>query len=151
MFGLYLIPVYSRYGLDRFPCALCRENHIHCITIVSCSFAWYLICINWRPVYYEQTSWPQGGSNWHSICRPVCIVLYREVWFVFQFCIVYRNFCYHQWKQLYDHIFSLRGAVCAHKARLTLPLFIEVPVPSQKSERLLLSIFHLFLRFFDYI
>ena len=36
MFGLYLIPVYSRFGLDRFPCALCRENHIHCITIVSC-------------------------------------------------------------------------------------------------------------------
>jgi hypothetical protein len=30
---------------------------------------------------------------------------------------------------------SLRGDAWAHKTSLTLPLFTEVPVPSQKSER----------------
>jgi hypothetical protein len=38
-------------------------------------------------------------------------------------------------KHLHNHITSLRGEVWAHKASLTLPLFIEVPVPSQESER----------------
>jgi hypothetical protein len=38
-------------------------------------------------------------------------------------------------KHLHNHITSLRGGVWAHKASLTLPLFIEVPVPNQESER----------------
>ena len=33
-------------------------------------------------------------------------------------------------KRLHDHIISLREEVWAHKTSLTLPLFIEVPVPS---------------------
>jgi hypothetical protein len=38
-------------------------------------------------------------------------------------------------KHLHDCIISLRGEVWAHKTNLTLPLFIEVPVPRQESER----------------
>ena len=30
---------------------------------------------------------------------------------------------------------ALRGEICGHKARLTPPFFIEVPVPSQENER----------------
>ena len=37
-------------------------------------------------------------------------------------------------KHLHNHITSLRVEVWAHKASLTLPLFIGVPVPSQESE-----------------
>jgi hypothetical protein len=36
---------------------------------------------------------------------------------------------------LYDRIISLRREVGAHKTSLNSPLFIEVPVPSQESER----------------
>jgi hypothetical protein len=39
-------------------------------------------------------------------------------------------------KHLNDHIISLRGKTSVHKTNLILPLFIEVPVPSQESERL---------------
>jgi vacuolar-type H+-ATPase subunit F/Vma7 len=35
---------------------------------------------------------------------------------------------------LHDHIISLRGEIRAHKTSLTLPIFIDVPVPSQESE-----------------
>jgi hypothetical protein len=35
---------------------------------------------------------------------------------------------------LLDHICSPREEVWAHKTSLTLPLFIEEPIPSQKSE-----------------
>ena len=38
-------------------------------------------------------------------------------------------------KRLHDHIISLKRKVWAHKTSLTLPLFIEVPVPNQESER----------------
>jgi hypothetical protein len=37
---------------------------------------------------------------------------------------------------LYDSIISLRGEIGAYKTSLTLPLFIEVHVPSEESERL---------------
>jgi len=37
-------------------------------------------------------------------------------------------------KQLHDCIISLRGEAKAHKRSLTLPHFIEVPVPSPESE-----------------
>ena len=42
-------------------------------------------------------------------------------------------------KPLHDCIISLKGEVKAHKISLISPLVIEVPVPSQESER------HLFL------
>jgi len=38
-------------------------------------------------------------------------------------------------KHLHDHIISLRGEVWANTTSLTPPSFIEVPVPSQESER----------------
>ena len=38
-------------------------------------------------------------------------------------------------KHLHDHIISLRVEFWTHKANLIPPLFIEVPVPSQESER----------------
>jgi len=38
-------------------------------------------------------------------------------------------------KHLHDRIIWLRGEVWAHKTSLTSQLFIEVPVPSQESER----------------
>jgi hypothetical protein len=38
-------------------------------------------------------------------------------------------------KQLDDGFISLRGEVCANKTSLNPPLFIEVPVPRQESER----------------
>ena len=38
-------------------------------------------------------------------------------------------------KHLHDYIISLRGKVWAHKTSLTQPLYIEVPVSSQESER----------------
>ena len=38
-------------------------------------------------------------------------------------------------KHLHDHNISLRGEGQEHKTSLTLPLFIEVPVPSQESEQ----------------
>ena len=38
-------------------------------------------------------------------------------------------------RHLYDLMSSLRGEVWAHKTSLTLPLCIEVPVPSQESEQ----------------
>jgi len=38
-------------------------------------------------------------------------------------------------KHLHDRIISQRGEFWSHKTSLTLPLFIEVPVPSQESER----------------
>ena len=38
-------------------------------------------------------------------------------------------------KRLRDRIISLRREVWAYKTSLTPPLFIEVPVPSQESER----------------
>ena len=37
-------------------------------------------------------------------------------------------------KHLHDSIISLIMEVWAHKTTLTLPIFIEVPVPSYKSE-----------------
>ena len=43
-------------------------------------------------------------------------------------------------KHMHDGIISLRGDVCAQKTSLTLPLFIEVSVPSQESERSCTSI-----------
>jgi hypothetical protein len=41
---------------------------------------------------------------------------------------------------LHDRIISLKGELWAHKTSLTLPLFIEVPVPGQESERLVLCV-----------
>ena len=41
-------------------------------------------------------------------------------------------------KHLHERIISLREEVWVHKTSLTLPLFIEVSVPSQESEWLLL-------------
>ena len=38
-------------------------------------------------------------------------------------------------KHLQDQIISLRDQIWAHRTSLTPPLFIEVPVPSQESER----------------
>ena len=38
-------------------------------------------------------------------------------------------------KHLHDHNISLRGEGQEYKTSLTLPLFIEVPVPSQESEQ----------------
>jgi hypothetical protein len=38
-------------------------------------------------------------------------------------------------KHLHDQIISLRDQIWAHRTSLTPPLFIEVPVPSQESER----------------
>jgi hypothetical protein len=38
-------------------------------------------------------------------------------------------------KHLHDRIISPRGDVWDHKISLTLPLFIEVPVPIQENER----------------
>ena len=37
--------------------------------------------------------------------------------------------------RLHDRIISLRGEVWAHKTRLTLSPFIEMPVPGQERER----------------
>jgi len=48
-------------------------------------------------------------------------------------------------KHLHDRISSLRGEVCAYKASLTPPYFIEVLVPSQKSERSCLCVLRLML------
>ena len=42
-------------------------------------------------------------------------------------------------KQLHDHIVSLRVEICANKTRLTPPLFIHMPVPSQESDRSCIS------------
>ena len=42
---------------------------------------------------------------------------------------------------LHDHIVSLRGELWAHKASLTLPLFIEVPVQSRGKEKSYISVF----------
>ena len=54
-------------------------------------------------------------------------------------------------KHLHDCIISLRGEVSAHKRSLTLPLFIEVLVPSQKVSGHVFVCwtyqFYLFLRF----
>jgi hypothetical protein len=38
-------------------------------------------------------------------------------------------------KHLHDRLISIRGEVWVHKSSLTLPLFIEMPVPSQESGR----------------
>jgi hypothetical protein len=37
------------------------------------------------------------------------------------------------------YIVSLRVEICAHKTRLTPPLFIQMPVPSQESDRSCIS------------
>jgi hypothetical protein len=40
-------------------------------------------------------------------------------------------------KHLHNYIIPLRGKIWAHKISLTLPLFIEVPVPSQGSKQVI--------------
>jgi hypothetical protein len=56
---------------------------------------------------------------------------------------------------LYDSIISLRGEIGAYKTSLTLPLFIEVHVPSEESERLyiykLILESHAMLYVFDWL
>jgi hypothetical protein len=47
----------------------------------------------------------------------------------------HRDICDRNCHHLHGLIISLRGEVRAHKTSLTPPLFIEVSVPSQKSER----------------
>ena len=42
---------------------------------------------------------------------------------------------YDGWDFIHDRVISLRGELWAHKTSLTPPLFIEVSVPSQESER----------------
>ena len=47
----------------------------------------------------------------------------------------------HMWKTLAGpHLFSLKGEVWVHKYRLPPPLFIEVPMLSQESERLCICV-----------
>ena len=49
-----------------------------------------------------------------------------------------------------DSIISLRGQAWAHETRLTSPLFIEVPAPSQESERSCICVLGDFASFFDF-
>jgi len=52
-------------------------------------------------------------------------------------------------KHLHDRIISLKGEVWAHKTSLA-PLFIEVPSPNKKSERLCVCILEItILSFYD--
>lgn len=41
----------------------------------------------------------------------------------------------HIWKHLHDLLISSQREICAHETSLTPPRYIEVHVPSQKSER----------------
>jgi hypothetical protein len=59
-----------------------------------------------------------------------CYIITLSSWLYVRFDILLVSV-----KHLHDRITSLRGKVWAHQTSLTPSLFIEVPVPSQESER----------------
>ena len=94
------------------PLAVNITNIIHMRTSLSrrLNIHYYVLCIMFKIIPF------------------FIIMLFNRLYVRIDILPTYEN-------HFHDRIISLRGQVWAHKTSLTPPLFIGVPVPSQKSKR----------------
>ena len=88
---------------------------------------------------YTQTN----TNNANKTCGKVCVTKTKYIMYNAQDCSVLYNIAvrpvffvrvgnlFTGRKDLHDRIISPRGGIWVHKTRLHLPIFIEVPLPSQ--------------------